>query len=181
MVRMAGFEPALSWSRTKHFTKLSYILLLRKEYYHILRILQAGNSACSSSDPIQSSERGGLLRDGGKPDSGNPVLFLTNCQKALVVRKIDRFLLESFFILIEDIVTRFRLKLSVRFFRFFFIFKQASQQDHAIAGHRLNTFFGGCVFPLVHQRQIAVLRFPAGGIESVDQFLTAGGCDQRGR
>ena len=23
---MAGFEPALSWSRTKHFTKLSYIL-----------------------------------------------------------------------------------------------------------------------------------------------------------
>lgn len=26
MVRMAGFEPALSWSRTKHFTKLSYIL-----------------------------------------------------------------------------------------------------------------------------------------------------------
>lgn len=26
MVRIAGFEPALSWSRTKHFTKLSYIL-----------------------------------------------------------------------------------------------------------------------------------------------------------
>lgn len=29
MVRIAGFEPALSWSRTKHFTKLSYILNFR--------------------------------------------------------------------------------------------------------------------------------------------------------
>jgi|GluameStandDraft_1065615.scaffolds.fasta_scaffold01219_7 hypothetical protein len=35
MVRMAGFEPALSWSRTKHFTKLSYILIARI-FYHIL-------------------------------------------------------------------------------------------------------------------------------------------------
>lgn len=32
MVRMAGFEPALSWSRTKHFTKLSYILWCENDF-----------------------------------------------------------------------------------------------------------------------------------------------------
>lgn len=31
---MAGFEPALSWSRTKHFTKLSYILSAHLIYHY---------------------------------------------------------------------------------------------------------------------------------------------------
>lgn len=40
MVRMAGFEPALSWSRTKHFTKLSYILSC---VIYIITLLWKGN------------------------------------------------------------------------------------------------------------------------------------------